>query len=145
MPYRCATDTLGNVFIADPSTRHVLKVHEGAINTIEASNGPMVNPKPVVPNTSRFDAGMSAPTIAKKVDPQYNDDARILRIQGTIVFSVTINPDGTVTILQVVRALGFGLDENAIAALRQWRFRPSLRNGEPVAATLNIEVNFNLR
>jgi TonB family protein len=143
MPYRCATDTLGNVFIADPSTRHVLKLHEGELSPIEVISGPMVNPKPVV--TTRFGGGVTPPTIAEKVNPQYSIDARMLRIQGTVVLSATINPDGTVTIHQVTRALGFGLDESAIAALRQWRFRPSLRNGEAVPAILNIEVNFNLR
>jgi TonB family protein len=44
-----------------------------------------------------------------------------------------------------VRSLGFGLDENAIQALKQWRFRPGMRNGVPVDVALNIEVNFNLR
>src|SRR5262249_29472235 len=145
MPYRCATDTLGNVFIADPTSRHVLQAHEGRLNSIEPSSGPMTNPKPVASNTGRFGGGISPPTIAQKVNPQYSIDARPLRIQGTVVLSATINPDGTVTINQVVRALGFGLDESAIAAVRQWRFRPSMRNGEAVATNLNIEVNFNLR
>ena len=53
--------------------------------------------------------------------------------------------DGTVEIVRVVRGLGFGLDQNAIEALRQWEFRPAMRNGEAVDVSLNVEVNFNLR
>ncbi len=53
--------------------------------------------------------------------------------------------DGTVDILRVIRSLGFGLDENAIQALKKWKFRPGMRNGAPVDVALNIEVNFNLR
>ena len=44
-----------------------------------------------------------------------------------------------------MRSLGFGLDQNAIQALKQWRFKPAMRDGMPVDVTLNIEVSFNLR
>ena len=85
------------------------------------------------------------PTILFKVDPQYSEEARKARYQGTVVLEAIIRSDGTVKILRVVRGLGFGLDEKAIEAVRQWRFRPGMRNGEPVDVELNIEVNFNLR
>ena len=87
----------------------------------------------------------SPPTILFKVDPQYSEEARKAQYQGTGVFEAIIRSDGTVKILRVVRSLDFGLDENAIQALKQWRFRPGMRNGEPVDVLLQIEVNFNLR
>ena len=85
------------------------------------------------------------PTILFKVDPQYSEEARRAQYQGTVVLEVIIRSDGTIEILRVVRSLDFGLDENAIQALKQWKFRPGMRNGQPVDVVLNIEVNFNLR
>jgi TonB family protein len=89
--------------------------------------------------------GVSAPTILSRVEPQYSEEARKSRYQGTVVLEAIVRKDGTVQIIRVVRSLGFGLDENAIQALGQWRFRPGMRNGVPVDVALNIEVNFNLR
>ena len=85
------------------------------------------------------------PTILFKVDPQYSEEARKAQYQGTVVLEAIVRSDGTLEILRVVRSLDFGLDENAIQALKQWKFRPGMRNGQPVDVVLNIEVNFNLR
>ena len=63
------------------------------------------------------------------------------------VFEAVVNPDGTVGAARVVRSLDnrFGLDEKAIEAVRQWRFRPALRFGRPVAVRVVIELTFTLR
>jgi len=95
--------------------------------------------------TFRVGGGVSAPTIVSRVEPQYSEEARKARYQGTVVLEAIVRRDGTVDIVRVVRSLGFGLDENAIRALKQWRFRPGMMNGQPVDISLNIEVNFNLR
>jgi TonB family protein len=89
--------------------------------------------------------GVSEPTIIYRVEPQYSEEARRARHQGTVVFEAIVHKDGTIQIIRTVRSLGFGLDENAMKALRQWRFSPGKRNGVPVDVSLNIEVNFNLR
>jgi TonB family protein len=93
----------------------------------------------------RVGGGVSAPTILSRVEPQYSEEARKARYQGTVLLEAIVRKDGTVQIVRVVRSLGFGLDENAIQALAKWRFRPGMRNGAPVDVSLNIEVNFNLR
>jgi protein TonB len=93
----------------------------------------------------RVGGGVTPPTILSRVEPQYSEEARKARYQGTVVLEAIVKRDGTVDILRVVRSLGFGLDENAIQALKQWRFKPGMRNGIPVDVALNIEVNFNLR
>jgi protein TonB len=61
------------------------------------------------------------------------------------VLEAIIRKDGKVDVVHLVRSLGFGLDQNAIAALKQWRFRPGMKDGAPVDVTLNIEVTFNIR
>src|SRR5215831_531489 len=87
----------------------------------------------------RVGGSVIAPTIAFKVDPQYSDQARKAGIQGTVVMQAVIEKDGSVQILRIIRGIGFGLDENAVEALRQWRFRPATRDGVPVRVALNIE------
>jgi len=93
----------------------------------------------------RVGGGVNPPSVLSRVEPQYSEEARKARYQGTVVLEAIVRRDGTVDIQRVVRSLGFGLDENAIQALKQWRFRPGTRNGVPVDVSLNIEVNFNLR
>jgi len=93
----------------------------------------------------RVGGGVSAPTVIYKVEPQYSEEARKARYQGTVVLEAIVQKDGTVQIVRVVRSLGFGLDEKAIEALRQWKFNPAKQNGVAVPVALNIEVNFNLR
>jgi protein TonB len=93
----------------------------------------------------RVGGGVSAPTIVFRVEPTYSEEARKAKYQGVVVLSAIVRKDGSIEILKVVRGLGLGLDENAIQALKQWKFRPGMRNGIPVDVALNIEVNFSLR
>jgi TonB family protein len=89
--------------------------------------------------------GVTPPTVISRVEPQYSPEARAARYQGTVVVQATVHKDGTLTVEKIVQALGFGLDEKAIEALEQWKFKPATKNGEPVSVALNVEVNFNLR
>jgi protein TonB len=93
----------------------------------------------------RIGGGVSPPTVISQVQPEYSEEARKARYQGVVVLEAIVHEDGTVQIVRVVRSLGFGLDEKAIEALQQWKFRPGMRGGEAVSVSLNIEVNFNLR
>jgi len=94
-----------------------------------------------------FDSGgsISSPVLVSQILPEYSEEARKARFQGTVVLDAIVLEDGTVQIVKVARRIGFGLEEKAIAAVLQWRFRPARRNGKPVPVALNIEVNFNLR
>ncbi|PYV66253.1 MAG: hypothetical protein DMG97_29960 [Acidobacteria bacterium] len=84
------------------------------------------------------------PVVLQRVEPRYSEEARKARYDGTVVLEVIIRADGSVDVQRIVRSLGFGLDENAIAAIKQWKFRPGMRNGVPVDLSLNVEVNFHL-
>ena len=88
---------------------------------------------------------VSAPTVIYRVEPEYSEEARRARYQGIVVLQAVIRRDGQVDMIHLVRSLGFGLDQNAIEALKKWRFRPAMKDGMPVDSTLNIEVRFNLR
>jgi len=79
-----------------------------------------------------------------RVEPRYSEAARVARQQGSVTLCVTTGEDGTVRDARVVRHLGYGLDESALDAVRQWRFRPAQKDGKPAAAVVLIEVGFNL-
>ncbi len=79
-----------------------------------------------------------------RVEPEYTEAARKAKYQGTVVLYAVVGPDGKVRDLRVVRALGLGLDEKALDAVRQWKFRPGLKDGQPVAVAASIEVTFRL-
>jgi TonB family protein len=80
-----------------------------------------------------------------RTPPLYSDEARHRGIEGSVTVEVRVGTDGTVKRLHVVKGLGYGLDQNAMLAVRDWRFVPARRNGVPLEATTRIDVEFNLR
>jgi TonB family protein len=76
--------------------------------------------------------------------PSYTDAARQAGLEGTVVISLLVAEDGAPQDLSVVRSLGMGLDEKAVEAVSQWRFRPTLLNGRPAATRVAVEVRFAL-
>lgn len=92
----------------------------------------------------RVGGGVSAPRTIYDPDPEYSEEARKAKYQGTVVLWAVISPDGRAHEIRVQRSLGMGLDEKAIEAVRKWRFQPGVKDGVPVAVQINIEVNFRL-
>jgi len=85
-----------------------------------------------------------APSVLYKVEPEFSDEARKAKYQGTVLLTIEVGEDGKPHKLRVLRGLGLGLDEKAIEAVSRWIFRPALRNGHPIRAAATIEVNFRL-
>ena len=92
----------------------------------------------------RIGGGVSAPRAIYRPDPEYSEEARKAKYQGTVVIDCTVGPDGRVYDMRVSRSLGMGLDEKAKEALRNWKFEPAKKDGQPVAVLVSIEVNFRL-
>jgi periplasmic protein TonB len=92
----------------------------------------------------RVGGGVSAPRVVYDPDPEYSQEARQAKFQGTVVLWVVVGADGRPKQIRVQRTLGMGLDEKAIDAVRKWRFQPAEKDGHPVAVQVNIEVNFRL-
>src|SRR6516225_500281 len=88
--------------------------------------------------------GVTPPTLAYKVEPEYAEEARLAKYQGTVVVSVVVAADGTAQDMKVVRGLGLGLDEQALKAIGEWRFTPGSKDGQQVPVVATIEVNFRL-
>jgi TonB family protein len=98
----------------------------------------------LVSNALRIGGGVTAPKVLSKVEPEYTEEARTAKYQGTVVLAVEIRPDGFADNIRVVRGLGLGLDENAMTAVRQWQFQPGTKDGAAVTVQATIEVNFRL-
>jgi TonB family protein len=79
-----------------------------------------------------------------KAEPDYSEDARRAKLQGTVVLHIVIDARGQATSIRVVRSLGLGLDEKAVEAVAKWRFRPAQQNGRPVPQPAIVDVSFRL-
>jgi periplasmic protein TonB len=91
--------------------------------------------------------GVTSPVVIKEVKPNYTGEAMRARIQGLVTMEAVVMPDGSVGDIRVTRSLDqqFGLDKEAIKKVKQWRFRPGLRLGQPVPVLIVIEMSFTLR
>ena len=88
--------------------------------------------------------GVSAPRALQTPDPEYSEEARKAKYQGTVVLWLIVDQGGRPQNVKVARSLGMGLDQKAIEAVRQWKFEPAMKDGRPVAVQINVEVNFRL-
>ncbi len=92
----------------------------------------------------KIGGGVSAPALTLKVEPEYSEEARKAKFQGTVMLEIVVDEHGMPRNIRVVRPLGLGLDEKAIEAVQKWRFRPGMKDGKPVATQAQVEVNFRL-
>jgi protein TonB len=92
-----------------------------------------------------YDARMAPPVALTRVSPRYPETARIAGRQGLVVVLATIDRSGRVTDVKVVKPLGLGCDEAAVAAVQQWRFRPATLAGRPVPVYFQLSVTFSIR
>jgi len=88
--------------------------------------------------------GVTVPVLTFKQEVEYSEQARKKKINGTILIGFQVETDGAPSHIQVERGLGYGLDEKAIEAVSHYRFKPAMRNGEPVVVPLHIEVSFHI-
>ena len=92
----------------------------------------------------RIGGGVSQPRLLFKVEPEYSEEARKAKYQGTVMLSVEVWEDGVAHNIRVLRSLGLGLDEKAVEAVKQWKFSPGKKDGKPVKVLAQIQVSFRL-
>ncbi len=88
--------------------------------------------------------GVSMPVVVFKVEPEYSEDARKSKYSGVVVLSVVVDKNGHTKDIHVIHSLGMGLDEKAVEAVQQWRFRPGTKAGQAVNVRAQVEVSFRL-
>jgi TonB family protein len=92
----------------------------------------------------KIGGGVSPPSILFKVEPEYSEEARKSKFQGTVLLFVVLDEKGNTRDIKILRPLGLGLDQKAVEAVEKWKFSPGKKDGKPVAVQAQIEVNFRL-
>ena len=91
--------------------------------------------------------GVAMPTVIREVKPDYTPEAKKAGIQGLVEMSVVVKDDGTVGEVKVTKSLDqkYGLDDQAVMAMKKWLFRPGTKEGKPVAVRVSVEMTFTLK
>ena len=105
---------------------------------------PPATPDHTDPHIYRVGGGITPPRLVHMPEPEFDEAARSLKVSGNSMVNMIVSTDGTTSRFAIVRPAGIGLDEKAIEAVRAYRFQPAMRNGQPVAVELNVDVNFQI-
>ncbi len=92
----------------------------------------------------KIGGGVSQPLLISKVEPEYSEEARKAKWQGTVEMQIVVDEHGMPKEMKVTRALGLGLDQKALEAVAKWRFKPGMKDGKPVPVIATVQVNFRL-
>jgi TonB family protein len=92
----------------------------------------------------RIGNGVSAPLLMFAPVPEMSEEAKREKISGNVLVNLWVDENGNPTHVRVRRGAGHGLDENAVEAVKQYKFKPAMEDGKPVMVSLNVEVNFQI-
>ena len=111
-----------------------------------AAMGAVLSAAPAMrPQRIRVGGNVQAANLTRKVTPVYPPTAKLDRVEGTVIMAAVIGKDGTIVILeQVNKLVDSRLAEAAMEAVKQWQYKPTLLNGEPIEVITQIDVNFTL-
>ena len=134
----------------DPSWDHGYSVGVKTMGVLYSLPGlvPVAGPVPpaeeAAAGVKQFGGDIAAPVMILRVDPDYTELAKTDKVEGAVTVSLVVDEHGVPQHVQVVRALGDGLDERAVEAVKQDRFKPARENDKPVAVFLYLPLNFKL-
>jgi protein TonB len=96
---------------------------------------------------STDDKGVTVPAVTRQVRAEYTSEAMQNRIEGTVQLSVVVQADGKVGEVRVTESLDsvYGLDAQAVKAMKQWEFRPGTKDGNAVAVRVAVKIKFTLQ
>jgi protein TonB len=92
----------------------------------------------------RVGGGVTEPKVISSADPEFSEEARKAKFSGNVLVYFVVDENGNPTHVHVARGVGMGLDEKAVEAVRQYKFKPGMKDGKPVKVELAIEVNFQI-
>ena len=130
--------------IVEENVEYVETVAETA-DTEFMVGGPVGGPPVIDQGPMRVGGEIQAPERIVYVPPEYPELARRARLAGVVILEATIDREGRVTNVNILRGLGLGLDEAAVKAVEQWMYTPTFYNGRPVEVLLTVTVQFQLQ
>ncbi|HEY4356970.1 MAG TPA: energy transducer TonB [Acidobacteriaceae bacterium] len=129
------------------STLHGVSLGNGSGTGIGAGNGPGVGPGSggnVGGGVMHWGGAIKAPVVIHQADAEFSEEARKAKFSGNVEVYLWVDEQGNPSHIRVARGVGMGLDEKAIEAVRQYKFKPATLNGKPVKVDLTIEVDFRI-
>ncbi|HMG03287.1 MAG TPA: energy transducer TonB [Edaphobacter sp.] len=124
-----------------------VSIGDGKGTGIGPGNGPGVGPG-TGGNTGdglrRVGGSVSMPEVIYSVEPEFSEEARKAKISGDVTVYLWVDERGNPTHIRVLRGMGMGLDEKAVEAVKQYRFKPAMENGRPVKVEMYVVVNFQI-
>jgi periplasmic protein TonB len=87
---------------------------------------------------------VSKPEVLSSVEPEFSEEARRVKFSGNVEVYLWVDEQGNPSHIRVARGVGMGLDEKAVEAVRQYKFRPAMKNGKPVKVDMYIDVDFDI-
>jgi TonB family protein len=118
--------------------------HPVAVDKQHKCADPQTTKEEIEKKTGKIGGGVSAPRAIHDSDPDYTPFAREHHLGGTVLLGVDVNESGRTENINIVSPLGLGLDDAAVAAVKNWTFEPALRGNIPVRVHMTIEVNFHM-
>ena len=88
--------------------------------------------------------GVSAPIVLEMHEPEFSEQARKEWISRNVLVYLQVEMEGSVSHVHVIRGVGYGLDKKAVEAVKAYKFKPAMKNGEPVRVEMNVMVNFKV-
>lgn len=88
--------------------------------------------------------GISEPIVTHMVEPEFSEEARRAKYPGDVIVSLIVDANGMPQNVHVLHGVGMGLDEKAVEAVKEYRFKPALEDGKPVAVYMNVDVGFHI-
>jgi len=119
-------------------------VDPGAVPPPQAADTPQTGSSAVSDKPYRVGGDVKPPRLIHSVDPEFTKEARKAKFSGVVEVYLVVDEDGNPTHVRVVRSAGMGLDEEAVKAVSQYRFKPATKDGKPVKVEVYIEVSFQM-
>ena len=143
---KMATNDMPNLGMPN-SNLHGVSLGNGSGTGIGSGNGSGIGPGEGG-NTGggvfHIGGGVSKPVVLYSVEPEFSEEARKAKFSGNVEVYLWVDENGSPSHIRVVRPIGMGLDEKAIEAVRQYKFKPAIKDGKPVKVDLYIDVNFQI-
>ncbi|MFC2172425.1 TonB family protein [Acidobacteriota bacterium] len=119
-------------------------IEEETFDDVPISDDFFVDEPDEPPGPMLVGGDVKKPTTVKRVKPEYTEIAKALRIEGLVILRAVIAKNGDVQSVEVLKGLGYGLDEKAVEALKKWEFNPGTLNGRPVDVIFTLTIHFKL-
>ena len=144
---KMAMNTLPNLGMPNAPAASVGSLGNGSGGGIGSGNGNGVGPGSggnMGGGVYTIGGGVRAPKVIVQVDPEFSEEARKAKFSGNVLVGLIVDEQGNPQHVHVVRGVGMGLDEKAVGAVRQYKFKPATKDGKPVKVELTVDVNFQI-